>query len=490
MTTSVADTTIARGAAQVRSVAELAQLLRELRRREARHRNGTARTYRELAARTGWSHAIIGDYLTGATLAPTDRFDQLIRMLGATSAERAALAAARDRVEELRRPSRSAAAPERASVSENVPRELPGVVAGFVGRSSHLRRLDRLIQTHHGGLVVAAICGAGGVGKTALAIRWAHLAADHFPDGQLYVDLCGYAPTEPVATVDALGRFLHALGVDPSRIPAGIDERATLYRTMLAGRRMLVVLDNAESAEQVRPLMPGSSTCMVVVTSRESLAGLVVTDGAHRIDLDVLSDTESWALMQVLLGDRVHTEREDVHALMQMCAGLPLALRIVAELANRANASIAELVSELRDHRARLDLLDVGDPRSAVRSVVSWSYRRLSPAAAKLFVLLGNAPGPDVSLWTAASLAGVSPDVCRRLLSELARAYMITEAAPARFAVHNVPRAYAVEQCAPGVPVRSNGTPGLPAIRDEGCRTVRPALSPGWSAAASGRRPS
>jgi hypothetical protein len=447
VTTSVVITSIARDAAAATSVADLAQVLRQLRRREARHRDGTARTYRELAAKTGWSHAIIGEYLTGTTLPPTDRFDQLIQVLGASSAERVALATARDRVEELRRSARPApAAVAAVPPIAHVPRELPGPVAGFVGRSSQLDELDELADAHPGSLVVAAICGGGGVGKTALAIRWAHLAATRFPDGQLYVDLGGYGPSEPLAAGDALGRFLHALGLDAGRIPAGTDERATQYRTMLAGRRMLVVLDNADSADQVRPLLPGSSTCMVVVTSRDSLAGLVATDGARRIELDVLTEPESWSLMRVLIGERVETERADVRALMLMCGRLPLALRVVAELANRSNSSLAELVAELQDRQAHLDLLDVGDPRSAVRSVLSWSYRRLSPAAARLFGLLGTAPGPDLSLCSAANLAGVTPQVCRRLLAELTRAYMVTETAPATYTLHSVLRAYAVEQ--------------------------------------------
>jgi hypothetical protein len=383
---------ITRDAAAVRSLPELAGLLRQLRRREARGREGTKLTYRELAAKSGWSHAIIGEYLTGTALAPTDRFDTLIHLLGATAAEMGALATARDRVEELRHPARARVVGHPGPRPSAVPRELPASVAGFVGRQREFGELDRLAVGGDGSLVVAVISGGGGVGKTTVAVHWAHQRAGRFPDGQLYVDLRGFAPTDPIDAGDALGRFLHALGVEPARMPAGTDERAAQYRTMLAGRRMLVVLDNALSAEQIRPLLPGSPLCMVVVTSRDSLPGLVAMEGATRIDLDVLAPPEAVDLLGLLLGQRVEAAPEDAHALARQCAWLPLALRVVAELAAaRPDASLADLVADLRAQRVRLDLLDAGDQRSAVRSVLSWSYLRPSPDAAGCWIPTGYA---------------------------------------------------------------------------------------------------
>lgn len=426
-------------AESVRTLPELAGLLRQLRRREARRREGAALTYRELAALTGWSHAIIGAYLTGTALPPTARFDQLIQLLGATRAEWGPLASARDRVEELRRP--GAATPR-----TRVPRELPAPVPGFVGRRPQLDELDRLAALDGGTLAVAAICGGGGVGKTELAVHWAHQRAARFPDGQLYVDLRGYAAAEPMNPGDALARFLHALGVEPARIPTGTDECAALYRTVLAGRRMLVVLDNAVSADHVRPLLPGSSACVVLVTSRDSLAGLVAAEGAHRIEVDVLTAAEAVALLRTLLGDRVDSALDDAHALARHCGRLPLALRVAAEhAASRVDASLGDLVAHLRDQRARLDLLDAGDARSAVRSVLSWSYRRLSPAAARLFRLLGCDPGPDVGVRAVASLGALAVPAAQQSLAELAREHMLTEVRPGRYALHEVLRAYAAE---------------------------------------------
>jgi tetratricopeptide (TPR) repeat protein/transcriptional regulator with XRE-family HTH domain len=433
-------------AASVRTVPELARLLRLLRRREARNRDGAALTYRELAAMTGWSHAIIGEYLAGTALPPTDRFDQLIQILGATRSELGPLATARDRVEELRRPSRSASAGSKAAAGERVPRELPAPVPGFVGRRAQLAELDRIAASgaEATGLPIAAICGGGGVGKTALAVHWAHRRASDFPDGQLYIDLRGFSSREPVAVVDALARFLTALGVDPSRVPCGVDERASRYRTLLAGRRMLVVLDNAVSAEHVRPLLPGSASCMVVVTSRDSLAGLVAADGAQRIQVDVLAEAEGVSLLRSLLPDRVGSASKEAAALVRLCGGLPLALRVAAELAaSRPDEPLSEIIADLRDDRDRTDLLDIGEDRNTVRAVLSWSYIRLASGAARLFRLLGADPGPTLSLAALASLAGVSMTTARRLVGELVRAHMLAEVASGRYALHDVLRAYA-----------------------------------------------
>jgi hypothetical protein len=240
-----------------------------------------------------------------------------------------------------------------------------------------------------------------------------------------------------VAAVDALGRFLRALGVESGRTPAGVDERASRYRTALAGRRMLVILDNAASAEQVRPLLPGGTGCMVLATSRDSLAGLVVADGAQRLALDVLTETESVHLLGTLgVGGPEHPA-----ALARLCGGLPSALRVVGELATtHGDRALARLAADPATGAGRL--LDAGD-HPTLRSVLSWSYERLSPDAARLFRLLGTDPGPDSSTAAASSLAGVPLATGRQLLGELTRTYLVAEVSPGRYAEHPVVRAFA-----------------------------------------------
>ena len=285
----------------VRTVADLAHLLRQLRRREARTRGDSQLTYRELAAKTGWAHGVIGDYFAGNTLPPTDRFDVLVTLLGATPAELGALATARDRVEEHRRQ------PRHSGLALPVPRELPSQVPVFVGRTSQLAELDQLMDAlakRPSSVVIATVSGTAGVGKTALAVQWAYRVVSRFPDGCLYVDLRGYGPDRPVTPPEALSGFLRSLGVSGAELPPGQAELACRYRTMLAGRRMVILLDNARSADQVRPLLPGDSPSFVVVTSRDRLAGLVARDGAHTVEVDLLTDAESSTLLRALIGPR------------------------------------------------------------------------------------------------------------------------------------------------------------------------------------------
>jgi tetratricopeptide (TPR) repeat protein/transcriptional regulator with XRE-family HTH domain len=428
----------------VTTLADLASVLRHLRRREARNRQGRELTYRQIAQRTGWSIGIVAGYLTGTAMPPTDRFDVLVLLLGATPDEVGPLATARDRVADARqRPER----PEVTSVAEwPVPHELPAPPSDFVGREHHLSRLDEYLDASPARVPFAVVTGMAGVGKTALTLRWAHSALATFPDGQLYVDLRGYDPTEPVDPADALARFLHSLGVSSERVPLDLAERAARYRTLVAKRRMLIVLDNALSADQVRPLLPGSPLCTVVVTSRDSLAGLVSAEGAQRVHLDVLSTSESAVLLRSLIGDRVDDSPDAAGQLASYCGQLPLAIRVASDIAaHRHHVPLSELVEDLRNERTRLDVLDTGDVRTAVRSVLSWSYRTLTPGAARLFRLLGTGPGPDLPTAAVASLGRLDLGDTRRLLTELTRAHMLTETRPGRYGFHDVLRAYAAE---------------------------------------------
>lgn len=332
-----------------------------------------------------------------------------------------------------------------------VPAQLPADVAGFTGRDEDLRRLDELSDGGHGqAVVVTAIGGTAGVGKTALAVHWAHRVADRFPDGQLYVNLRGYDPGRPMDPGEALAGFLAALGVRGPEIPLGLEERAARFRSAVAGRRMLVVLDNAGSVAQVRPLLPGSGSCVVVVTSRDSLAGLVAVDGARRVDVGVLSGSEAVGLLRRLVGDRVGVEPEAAVALSVQCARLPLALRVAAELAvSRPDSGLGDLVAELADRQARLELLVAGDdPRAAVREVFSWSVQQLSAAAAGMFALLGSHPGPDFDPYAVAALSGTELGQARRLLERLVRASLIQRAGRDRYGMHDLLRAYAAESAA------------------------------------------
>jgi tetratricopeptide (TPR) repeat protein len=299
---------------------------------------------------------------------------------------------------------------------------------------------------------VVVVGGPGGVGKTALVLRWAHDHACRFPDGQLHVNLRGFDPSAPpVRAAVVLRAFLGALGVLPERTPDELDARSALFRERVAGRRMLVVLDNALSEEQVRPLLPGGNTCLVVVTSRNRLTGLVAAEQARPVTVPMLTDDEAIALLTQRLGGERLADCEALHDLIRLTAGLPLALAVVAARALAHPAfPLRDLVRELRDERGRLDALDAGEPASSVRAVTSWSYHRLSPAAARLFRLLGVHPGPDIDLAASAALAGAQPAEVRRLLAELTRAHVLDEVAPGRFASHDLLRAFARDEATPG----------------------------------------
>jgi DNA-binding SARP family transcriptional activator len=332
-----------------------------------------------------------------------------------------------------------------------VPRQLPVAVGHFVGRVRELKTLSELLdRTGQAGdmAVISAVSGAAGVGKTTLAVHWAHRHAGDFPDGQLYVNLRGFDPGgRPVAPTEALHAFLDALGVPAQRIPPGLDAQAALYRSLLAGKRILIVLDNAHDPEQARPLLPGSPTARAVVTSRNQLTSLVAIDGAHPLILDLLSPDEARTLLARRLGpERTAAEPRSVEEIIAACARLPLALAVAAaRAATRPHAALRELAGELRDSQHRLDTLTGDDPSSEVRAVFSWSYQALSPGAARLFRLLGLHPGPDISAPVAASLAGLPPPQVPPLLAELSHASLLTEHTPGRYTYHDLLRAYATD---------------------------------------------
>ena len=303
-----------------------------------------------------------------------------------------------------------------------VPRELPAGVRRFTGRARELAALTELLdqpgEQRPGMVVISAIGGTAGVGKTALAVHWAHQVAARFPDGQLHVNLRGYDKNQPISAANALAGLLQALGVPGQDIPDEMEDRARLYRTRLAGRRVLVLLDNARDGDQVRPLLPGDPGCVAVVTSRDALAGLVAADGARRLDLDVLSLADAVGLLRSLIGSRADADPDAVTALAGLCARLPLALRIAAELAGaRRAAPLGELVAELA--ASRLDLLDAGEDRTDVRAVFSWSFRQLPDDAAGAFALIGLHPGEDLDVHAAAALTGTSAGQTGRVLGRL-----------------------------------------------------------------------
>ncbi len=332
-----------------------------------------------------------------------------------------------------------------------VPRQLPATVAHFAGREPELNQLDAMAAAAGGpadAVMIAVIGGTAGVGKTALAVHWAHRAAGRFPDGQLYVDLRGFGPDgTPMPSADGLGGFLEALQ-PATAIPAGLDARAGLYRSLTAGKRLLVILDNARGADQVRPLLPGSPGSMVLITSRDRLAGLAASQGAPLLTLDVLDEAEARAMVVARAGPRrPAAEPFAVAEITELCGRLPLALAVAAaRAAARPALSLAELAAELRDARDRLDALDAGEPAASARAVFSWSYQSLTGPAARMFRLLGLHPSADIGVSAAASLAGVGVEHARGMLDELARAHIAAEPAIGRFGLHDLLRAYARER--------------------------------------------
>lgn len=343
------------------------------------------------------------------------------------------------------------AAPDSGADPPARPAQLPCAVAEFTGRSRELSELDALLGDEDRRLAsvpIAVISGAPGVGKSTLAVHWAHRVTARFPDGQLYLNLRGFGPVgQPVTSAEAIRAFLDAFQVPAARVPATLEAQIGLYRSLLAGQRVLVVLDNAVDAAQVRPLLPGSPGCAVVITSRIQPSGLVASQGAHPITLDLLTQDEARELLASRLGgERIEAEPDATGDLIELCSRLPLALGIAAaRAALRGGLLLAETAAELRDAGRRLDVLDIGDAATSIRTVFSWSYQKLSLEARRMFRLLGVHPGPDVSTPAAASLADVTPARASRLLGELTGAHLVTEHTAGRFAFHDLLRTYAAE---------------------------------------------
>jgi tetratricopeptide (TPR) repeat protein/transcriptional regulator with XRE-family HTH domain len=332
-----------------------------------------------------------------------------------------------------------------------VPRQLPAPIPQFTGRRREMVALDGVLtgDSLPATATISAIGGAAGIGKTALAVHWAHQVATRFPDGQLFVNLCGFDPSgKPLSPADALRTLVEALGVPADRLPSSADSLAGLYRSLLADKRILVVLDNARDAAQVRPLLPGSPSCLALITSRSQLTGLVARDGAARITLSALSRPEARQMLIHLLGaERAGSEATAADQVADSCGRLPLALSITAaQAAMRPGLALAQVVDDLAAARSKLDGLTVpGDRAADVRAAFSWSYQALAPASQRMFRLLGLHPGPDFSAEAAASLAAVPRSEAALLLAGLTEASLLSTAPDGRFASHDLLRVYAAE---------------------------------------------
>ncbi len=423
-----------------------------------RCRQSAGLSQEELAAQSGLSARAVGNLERGRTRWPhPDSVRRLAAALGLTGPALLALLETAER--RLAGAAAAGGGPVPAAESgqsgtgQVVPQQLPTAVAHFVGRERELTALTALLNQVRrpvGAVVISAIGGMAGIGKTALAVHWAHQVAGEFLDGQLYANLRGYDADQPVSAADALASFLRSLGMAREQIPAETEERAAAYRSLLAGRRMLIVLDNAREADQVRPLLPGGASCVVVVTSRDALAGLVARDGAARVDLGPLPLDQAVDLLRELIGKRAVADPDAAARLATRCCQLPLALRVAAERAvSRPAVPLADLAGELASQQQRLDLLDAGgDAHSAVREVFSWSFRYLDDAASRVFRLVSLHPGPDFDEFAAAAMTGMTPEQTGQLLDRLARAHLIQHAGPGRYSMHDLLRGYARERAA------------------------------------------
>lgn len=335
--------------------------------------------------------------------------------------------------------------PARRMDTKLVPRQLPAAVRGFVGRAVELDRLSYCVDRR---CTAVAIVGSAGVGKTALAVQWARLAVDRFPDGQLYVNLRGFGPhDDPTRPGEALRRFLYALRVSPDVVPSSVDAQAELFRSLTDDRRLLVVLDNVADAEQVRILFPGGPGCFVLLTSRRRLTSLVAREHVEHLPLQRFASGDARALVEAVLDAENATDTGAVDELICRCDGLPLALSIgAARVVADPHLSLESLVTQLREERSILATLSTSDSVDTdLRAVFSWSQRALSDDAKRLFRLFGLHPGPDAGIHAAASLAGVSVECAAEHIEELSQAHLLEQPSLGRFWCHDLLRAYAVE---------------------------------------------
>lgn len=336
---------------------------------------------------------------------------------------------------------------EASAGSRPVPAQLPAAPSTFTGRREHIAELDRLLEHGDGAAVVSAIAGMGGAGKTALALHWGHRVRDRFPDGQLYINLRGYDEAEPVAPIDALGRFLVALGHTNANVPSDVDAAARLFRSLVAGRRMLVILDNARTAEQVRPLLPGGAENVALVTSRNRLASLTTVDRARPMRLDTLSREESLELLGTIVGrDRLRSSSIAAQRIAESCGDLPLALRIAAaNLAAQPETAHDDFASLLAGPARLAQLAISGDPHAAVTHTVGLSVRALDGNSRELLFKLGLVPGEDFSRPLAIHLSQLPEVTAVQCLSRLEEAHLLETHRPDRYRLHDLVRAYAVD---------------------------------------------
>ena len=375
-----------------------------------------------------------------------DRLDEELGIAPSAEVRDAHLQVLRQQLPLAQRPVQPPPA-DRTALAGPYPAQLPARVGTCVGRRREMRELDDLVSPDPARRAhVVAVVGAPGVGKTALAVHWAHARREQFEDGQLFVDLRGHSPLPTLRPGDVLAQFLRALGVPPDRLPADEDEAAALYRTLLADRQMLIVLDNARDAEQVRPLIPGAQGCAVVITSRSQLAGLVASDGARRLGLDVLDPDEACQLLASIIGEcGVAADEEAARRLVRLCGGLPLAIRIAGANLVARNVGIADYCAELAGDDMLSRLRVDGDRRSTVRAAFDLSYRALPAAAQRMFRLLGLMPGPDLTVDGAAALADSTSAESAGLLVSLTDTHLVQERAAGRFGLHDLLRSYARE---------------------------------------------
>jgi hypothetical protein len=409
-------------------------------------RRSSGLSQQELAERSGLSIRAISKLECGRTRWPyPDSVDRLADALGLRHAERAEFtAAAERRLGQGMGPAR----PRAGHVY--VPRLLPAPIPAFVGRVGELKTLSCMLDEPSGTTLIMAITGTAGAGKTALAVHWAHQVAEEFPDGQLFVNLRGFGPSgTPLPPADAAQVFL-ALRVPVGRLPETVEAQLGLYRSLLAGKRMLIVLDNARNAAQVRPLLPGSPTCRVLVTSRDQLPGLTATEAARPLPVNALTCAEARQLLVRRLGSaRLAADRHATDRIIGSCAGLPLALCIVAARAElRPDLPLARIATDLA-RQPNLDAFtDMADPAADVRAAFTWSYRQLDSETARTFRLAGLLPRTNLEPTAIAALTGTTPEIASRTLDTLARASMIQTADRDRYTMNTLLRAYAREQAA------------------------------------------